>query len=62
MSRSRVPALDGSPAAIHAIGWGWRHAGRAAWAVRHLDLHVDEPRDAAEKAVGDIDPDGTLHG
>lgn len=41
MSRSREAALDGSPAAIHATGWGWRHAGRAAWAVRHLDLHVE---------------------
>ncbi|GAB3613547.1 ABC transporter ATP-binding protein [Humibacter ginsengisoli] len=39
MSRSRG-AVDGSPAAIQAAGWGWRHAGRAAWAVRHLDLHV----------------------
>ena len=33
MSRS-----DG--AAIEARGWGWRHAGRRAWAVRGLDLHV----------------------
>jgi energy-coupling factor transport system ATP-binding protein len=28
------------PAGIHAAGWGWRHAGRAAWAVRGLDLDV----------------------
>ncbi len=27
-------------AAIEARGWGWRHAGRQAWAVRGLDLHV----------------------
>jgi energy-coupling factor transport system ATP-binding protein len=28
-------------AAIEARGWGWRHAGRQAWAVRGLDLHID---------------------
>ena len=28
-------------AAIEAKGWGWRHPGREAWAVRGLDLHVD---------------------
>ena len=28
-------------AAIVARGWGWRHPGREAWAVRGLDLHVD---------------------
>jgi energy-coupling factor transport system ATP-binding protein len=28
------------PAAVSACGWGWRHAGRAAWAVRDLDLTV----------------------
>jgi energy-coupling factor transporter ATP-binding protein EcfA2 len=27
--------------AIEARGWGWRHAGREAWAVRGLDLRVD---------------------
>ena len=27
--------------AIEARGWGWRHAGRRAWAVRGLDLHID---------------------
>src|SRR5688500_14825114 len=21
-------------------GFGWRHAGRRAWAVRHVDLHI----------------------
>jgi len=26
--------------AIEARGWGWRHAGRSAWAVRNLDLVV----------------------
>jgi energy-coupling factor transport system ATP-binding protein len=34
-----VTASEG--AAIEARGWGWRHAGRRAWAVRGLDLHVD---------------------
>ena len=27
-------------AAIEARGWGWRHAGRRAWAVRGLDLRI----------------------
>ncbi len=27
---------------IEARGWGWRHAGRNAWAVRGLDLRIDE--------------------
>ncbi|WP_336922221.1 ABC transporter ATP-binding protein [Aquipuribacter sp. SD81] len=34
---------DAAPAAgvaVTARGWGWRHAGRRAWAVRGLDLHV----------------------
>jgi energy-coupling factor transporter ATP-binding protein EcfA2 len=29
-----------SPPAVEARGWGWRHAGRRHWAVRHLDLVV----------------------
>jgi energy-coupling factor transport system ATP-binding protein len=28
--------------AFEARGWGWRHAGRRAWAVRGLDLCVEE--------------------
>ena len=28
-------------AAIEARGWGWRHAGRQAWAVRGLDLRIE---------------------
>lgn len=28
-------------ASVHARGWGWRHAGRSAWAVSGLDLRVD---------------------
>ena len=31
----------GEGAAIEARGWGWRHAGRRAWAVRGLDLRVE---------------------
>jgi energy-coupling factor transporter ATP-binding protein EcfA2 len=27
---------------IEAHGWGWRHAGRAAWALRGLDLAIDD--------------------
>jgi len=27
--------------AIGLRGWGWRHPGRAAWAVSRLDLHVE---------------------
>jgi len=27
--------------AIEARGWGWRHAGRQAWAVRGLDLRIE---------------------
>ncbi|HEY7451541.1 MAG TPA: ABC transporter ATP-binding protein, partial [Candidatus Limnocylindria bacterium] len=27
--------------AIEATGWGWRHPGRASWAVRHLDLVIE---------------------
>jgi energy-coupling factor transport system ATP-binding protein len=28
-------------AAVEARGWGWRHAGRRAWAVRGLDLRIE---------------------
>ncbi|HET7686670.1 MAG TPA: ABC transporter ATP-binding protein [Candidatus Limnocylindria bacterium] len=27
--------------AVEAIGWGWRHPGRVAWAVRGLDLRIE---------------------
>ncbi|TME87876.1 MAG: ABC transporter ATP-binding protein [Chloroflexi bacterium] len=30
----------GEGAAIEARGWGWRHAGRRAWAIRGLDLRI----------------------
>ena len=29
------------PVRIEAQGWGWRHAGRRAWALRGLDLVVE---------------------
>ena len=29
------------PAAIEARGWGWRHTGRRAWALRGVDLRVE---------------------
>ncbi|MBP2418987.1 ABC transporter ATP-binding protein [Microlunatus capsulatus] len=29
------------PARVRAQGWGWRHAGRRAWALRGLDLVVE---------------------
>ncbi len=29
------------PAQVVAQGWGWRHAGRRAWALRRLDLVVE---------------------
>ncbi|NHC45719.1 ABC transporter ATP-binding protein [Motilibacter aurantiacus] len=28
------------PVAVEARGWGWRHAGRKAWALRGVDLSV----------------------
>jgi energy-coupling factor transport system ATP-binding protein len=30
-----------APARILARGWGYRHAGRTAWAIRHLDVSVE---------------------
>ncbi len=30
-----------TPASVTARGWGWRHAGRRAWAVADLDLRID---------------------
>jgi len=32
--------LRSRPARVRAEGWGWRHGGRRAWAVRDLDLDV----------------------
>ncbi len=28
--------------AVQARGWGWRHPGRQAWAIRGLDLRIEE--------------------
>ncbi|PJJ63537.1 ABC transporter ATP-binding protein [Compostimonas suwonensis] len=43
MSTSARYASGGATggATIRARGWGWRHAGRLAWAVSDLDLHVE---------------------
>ncbi|GLI28701.1 ABC transporter ATP-binding protein [Agromyces rhizosphaerae] len=30
-----------TPAAVRAVGWGWRHAGRRSWAIDGLDLAVE---------------------
>jgi energy-coupling factor transport system ATP-binding protein len=35
-----ITTLAGGPASIEARGWGWRHAGRAEYAVSGLDLSV----------------------
>lgn len=37
----RMGAAPAGPVGVRAEGWGWRHAGRAAWAVRDLDLLVN---------------------
>ncbi|HEX6139664.1 MAG TPA: ATP-binding cassette domain-containing protein [Candidatus Limnocylindria bacterium] len=29
------------PAHVEARGWGWRHAGRRAWALRGVDLRIE---------------------
>ena len=31
----------GDPVGVRASGWGWRHAGRRAWAIRGVDLDID---------------------
>jgi energy-coupling factor transporter ATP-binding protein EcfA2 len=36
-----VPADLPRPAAVVARGWGWRHAGRRAWALRDVDLRIE---------------------
>lgn len=35
-----MSSKESRPASIRARGWGWRHAGRSAWAVRGLDLEI----------------------
>ncbi|OYO00784.1 ABC transporter ATP-binding protein [Enemella evansiae] len=39
MSNTTDPAA--TPLAVRAEGWGWRHAGRRAWAVTDLDLTIE---------------------
>lgn len=34
-------AASGEPARVVVDGWGWRHAGRKAWAVSDLDLVIE---------------------
>ena len=29
------------PVTVDVRGWGWRHAGRRAWALRGVDLHIE---------------------
>ena len=41
MTGSEGQATAGEGAAIEANGWGWRHPGRKAWAVRGLDLRIE---------------------
>ncbi|MEK6224683.1 MAG: ABC transporter ATP-binding protein [Chloroflexota bacterium] len=31
-----------APGVVRARGWGWRHPGRKAWALRGVDLRIDE--------------------
>src|SRR5438093_9091291 len=36
--RSDVPTR---PVRVEALGWGWRHAGRRAWATRDIELRIE---------------------
>ncbi|MHC5795733.1 ABC transporter ATP-binding protein [Lacisediminihabitans sp. FW035] len=38
---STLPTTRVTPLSVDARGWGWRHAGRADWAVRDLDLRIE---------------------
>jgi len=38
---SHTPAAAVGPARVVVEDWGWRHAGRKAWAVRDLDLVIE---------------------
>ncbi|MFC5928493.1 ATP-binding cassette domain-containing protein [Cryobacterium melibiosiphilum] len=37
----RAASGSAAGASIDARGWGWRHAGRRAWAVSNLDLRIE---------------------
>ncbi|MCU1408006.1 MAG: transporter ATP-binding protein [Microbacteriaceae bacterium] len=39
-AQAAPPAGGVGGASVDAAGWGWRHAGRASWAVDGLDLHI----------------------
>ncbi len=36
-----MPASAPRPAAVEARGWGWRHAGRSAWALSDVTLRIE---------------------
>ncbi|WP_066899512.1 ABC transporter ATP-binding protein [Mycolicibacterium houstonense] len=36
-----MTSSHGTGVTVTAQGWGWSHAGRAAWAVRDLDLRIE---------------------
>ena len=35
------PVEPVEPVAVDVRGWGWRHGGRTAWALRGVDLHLE---------------------
>jgi energy-coupling factor transport system ATP-binding protein len=38
---SPAPSAPPRPSAVEARGWGWRYAGRHAWALRGVDLRIE---------------------
>ncbi len=36
-----MPDTAPRPAVVEARGWGWRHAGRSAWALRDVSLRIE---------------------
>jgi len=36
-----MPVPPAPPVAVDVRGWGWRHAGRRAWALRGVDLRIE---------------------
>jgi energy-coupling factor transporter ATP-binding protein EcfA2 len=41
VGESRRQGLAVRPTAVDVHGWGWRHSGRRAWALRGVDLHLE---------------------
>ncbi|MGH8894501.1 MAG: ABC transporter ATP-binding protein [Actinomycetes bacterium] len=41
MVSERTVDLRSTPVAVDVRGWGWRHGGRRAWALRGVDLRVE---------------------